>query len=156
MNIRSTALERGKNRRVYQPDDRRNIIVRRQLFNGDILVGIFLAGENIERQTFAGLIEDTLRLLVLLEQIGDLAQRGHAHHNARAQQPGNLVDDHQLRRIGNCNGEPALALFQRHEVVAEHHVHGHGLEELDLDFEVSEIDKFGMVAASKQLRPLNL
>ena len=156
VNIRRAAFQRSEDGRIHQPDDRRNIIIGGQLFDRDILVGVLLAREHVERQTFARLIQHALRLLVLLQQIRNLAQRCHTRDNVYAQQPGNLVDDHQLRRVGNRNRKPALALFQRHEVVAEHHVHGHGLEELDLDREVLQVDKLGMIAPRKQLRALNL
>jgi hypothetical protein len=63
---------------------------------------------------------------------------------------------HQLRGVGDGDGEAAFGLLQRHEVVAEHHVHGDGLEELVLDLEVLQVDELGVVAAGEHLRALGL
>ena len=53
---------------------------------GDVLVGIFFGRENIEGQALAGFIEHALRLLGLLEQVRNLAERGDAGNDARAEQ----------------------------------------------------------------------
>ena len=47
-------------------------------------------------------------------------------------------------------------LLERHEVVAEHHVDGDGLEELVLDLEVFEVDELGVVAAGEDAGALGL
>ncbi len=49
-------------------------------------------------RAFAGFVEDALGLLGLLEQIGDLRQRGHAGGDARAEEAGDPIENHKARR----------------------------------------------------------
>ncbi len=133
MDIRGAAFERGEDGGVDQADDGRDVVFGGDALDGDVLVGVVFAGEHVEGQAFAGFVEHALRLLGLLEQVGDLRERGDAGDQALAEQAGDLVEHHELRRVGDGDGEAAFGLLQRHEVVAEHHVHGDGLEELVLD-----------------------
>ena len=96
-----------------------------RLLDGDVFVGVVFAGEHVEGEAFGGFVEHALRLLGLLEQVGDLRERGDAGDEARAEQAGDLVEHHQLGGVGDGDGEAAFELLQRHEVVAEHHVDGH-------------------------------
>jgi hypothetical protein len=97
-----------------------------------------------------------LRLLGLFEKVRDLGEGGDAGDQAGAQEAGDLVQHHELRGVGDGDGKAAFRLLQRHEVVAEHHVHGHGFEELVLDFEVLEVDKVGVVTTGKSFGALGL
>ena len=155
VDIGSAALERGEDGGVDEADDGGDVVVRGELLDGDVFVGVLFAGEHVEGEAFAGFVEHALRLLGFLEQVGDLRERGDAGDDARAEQAGDFVDHHELRRVGHGDGELAFGLLQRNEVVAEHHVDGHGLEELMLDFEVLEVDELCVVAASEKLRALD-
>ena len=112
-----------------------------QLLDGDVLVGVVFAGEHIKGEALGGFVEHALRLLGLLEQVGDLRERGDAGDDALAEQAGDLVEHHQLRGVGDGDHEAVVVLLERHEVVAEHHVDRHGLEELVLDLEVLQVDE---------------
>ena len=75
MNVGGAALEGGEDGGVNETDDGADVFsLAGEFLNGDILVGVFVAGEDVEGEAFAGLVEDTLRLLGFLEQIGNLAR----------------------------------------------------------------------------------
>ena len=156
MDIRSTPLKRGKDRRIHKPDDRRDILVRRQTLDRDVLVRIVLVRENVKRQPLARLVQHALRLLRLLQQVGNLRERRHPRHQPLPKQPGDLVQHHQLRGVGNRDRQPSLRLLQRHKVVPEHHVDRHALEELMLDLEVLQVDKLRVIPPRQPSRPLGL
>ena len=65
-----------------------------EMFSSEVV----FAGEHIEGEAFAGFVEHALRLLGLLQQVGDLREGGDARDDAMAQQAGDLVEHHQLRR----------------------------------------------------------
>jgi hypothetical protein len=75
VNIGSAALERGEDGGVDQPDDRADVFFRGQLLDRDVFVGIVVGRDHVEGQPFGGLVEHALRLLGLLEQVGDLRER---------------------------------------------------------------------------------
>ncbi len=95
-------------------------------------------------------------MLRLLEKIGDLREGGDAGDEPLAEQAGDLVEHHELGWVGDGDGETAFRLLQRHEVVAEHHVHRHGLEEVVLDLEVFQVDKLGVVTTREGLGAIDL
>jgi hypothetical protein len=72
VNVRGAALERGEDGGVDEADDGRDVVVVGELLDGDVLFGVLLIGEHVEGEALAGLVEHALRLLVLLEQVGDL------------------------------------------------------------------------------------
>ena len=83
VNVGGAALESGEDGRVHQADDRADVFFAGQLLDRDVFVAVFVAGQHVEGQSFAGLIENALRLLGLLQQIGDLRERGDARRNMR-------------------------------------------------------------------------
>ena len=156
VDIGGAAFERGEDGGVDEADDGREIVFAGEALDGDVLVGIVFGREDVERQPFRCFVEDALGLLGLLEQIGDLREGGDAGDEAGAEEAGDLVEDHELGGVGDGDGEAALVLLERHEVVAEHHVDGDGLEELVLDFEVFQVDELGVVAAGEDAGALVL
>ena len=101
MNIGGAALESGEDGRVDQPDDGADVFFAGELLDGDVFVGVVVAGEHVEGESFAGFVENALRLLGLFQQVGDLRERGHARQDAMAEQAGDLVQHHELRRIAD-------------------------------------------------------
>jgi hypothetical protein len=61
----------------------RDVVFAGEALDGDVLVGVLVAGEHVEGEALAGLVEDALRLLGLLEQVGDLREGGDAGQDAR-------------------------------------------------------------------------
>ncbi len=151
MNIRRAPFQRGKDRRVHEPDDRADVFVARQLLDGDVLVCVVLAGQHVEGQAFACFVQHALRLLGLLQQFGDLRQRGHARNHAPPQQSSNLVQDHQLRRVADCNHQRILALLLNgHKVVAEHQLHRHRAQQVMLNAEVLQVHELRAIARGQR------
>ena len=65
VNIRSAALEGGKDGGIHQPDNRADVLFRRELLDRDILIGIVFGGNDVEREALGRLVEHSLRLLRL-------------------------------------------------------------------------------------------
>jgi hypothetical protein len=95
VNVGGAALERGEDGGVDQADDGADVFFAGQLFDGDVFVGVVVAGEHVEGEAFAGFVEHALRLLGLLEQVGDLRERGDARNDAVAEQAGDLIQHHE-------------------------------------------------------------
>ena len=147
VDVGGATLERGEDGGVDQADDGADVFIAGQLFDGDVFVGIaVIAGDDVEGEAFAGFVEDALRLFGLLEQVGDLRERGDARDDAVAKEAGDFVEHHEARGIADRDDEHIGLLFDGHEVVAEHQFHRNGAEEVVLDLEVFEINKFGAIA----------
>ena len=136
----------GEDGRVHQPDNGADVFFARQLFNGNIFVGVFVARQHIEGQPLAGFVQHALRLLGLLQQFGNLRERRHARNDAMREQPGNLVEHHQLRRVADRNHQRVLLLFDGHKVVAEHQLHRDRAQQLVLNLEILQVHKLCVVA----------
>ena len=128
VDVRGATLQRGEDGGVHQADDGRDVVLAGETLDGDVLVRAVVAGEHVEGQALACLVQHTLRLLGLFQKVGDLRHGGDAGDQPLAQQAGDLVQHHQLRWIADRNGEAALKLFQRDKVVAEHQIDRHTLE----------------------------
>ena len=151
MNVGGAAFERGEDGGVDQADDGADVFFAGQLFDRDVFVGVFFAGEHVEGEPFAGFVEHALRLLGLLQQVGDLRERGDAGNDAVAEQAGDLVEHHQPRRIADGDDEHFLLLLDRHEVVAEHQFDRHGAQQVVLNFEILQVDELGVIASGQRL-----
>src|SRR6266702_1440384 len=69
---------------------------RSQLVDGDgLIIARFVFADHVEREAFAGIFQNALRLLRLLENLGDLLERRNLGDDALAQQQTDLVDHHQ-------------------------------------------------------------
>ena len=67
MHVGGPPLQRRKDRRVDKTNNGADILIARQLLDRDVLVGILVAREYVKGQPFARLIQNTLRLLCLLQ-----------------------------------------------------------------------------------------
>src|SRR5215469_77194 len=146
VNVGSAPLQGGENRRIDEADDRAGVARRRQFVDRQ---GFFRARVLVfadDGEAFAGFFENALRLLGLLQDVGDLLKRGYLGDDALLQQQADLVDHHQLAGVGNGDGQlPVTGLFQRHEVVAEHQFDGDFLEQLVVKLIPAEIDELAAV-----------
>ena len=104
VNVGGAALEGGEDGGVDQADDGADVLgLAGELLDRDVFVGVVVAGEHVEGEPFAGFVENALRLLGFLQQVGDLRKRGHARLDALPEQAGDLVEHHQPRRVADRN-----------------------------------------------------
>ena len=76
VNIAGAPFERVEDGGIDQLDDRRDVgIDRGKLVDGERFVGVVFVADDIEREAFGDFFEHALRLLGLLEQVGDLRER---------------------------------------------------------------------------------
>ena len=66
VNITGTTLQCGEYGGVHEPDDRAHIALCSQFVDRDALVAAFFLPHNVERETFACVLEHTLRLFCFL------------------------------------------------------------------------------------------
>ena len=151
MNVRSAAFQGGEDGGIHQPDDGADVLFRGELLDRDVLIGIVFGRNDVEREAFGRLVEHPLRLLRLLEQVGDLRERGHPGDDALPQQAADLVQHHQAAGIADRDDQAVFQLLQGHEVITKHHVDGHAAEELVLDAKVLQIDKVAAIAMGERL-----
>ena len=73
VNIARPPLQRIEDGGIHQLDDRRDVaFARGQLVDRKSFVGILFVADYIERKAFGNFLQHALRLLGLLEQIGNL------------------------------------------------------------------------------------
>jgi hypothetical protein len=147
VDVGGAALERGEDGGVDQTNDGADVFFAGQLLNGDVFVLVFIASEHVEGEAFARFVENALRLLGFLEQVGDLREGGDAGEDAVTEEAGDFVEHHEAGGIADSDDQQVLLLLDGHEVVAEHELDRDGAEKIVLDFEVFEVDEFCMVAA---------
>ncbi len=150
VDVGGAALESGEDGGIDQADDGADVFFAGQLLDGDVFVGlVFVASEDVEGEAFAGFVEDALRLLGFLEQVGDLRERGDAGDDAVAEQAGDFVEHHEARGIADGDDQGVGLLLDGHEVVAEHQLDGDGAQKVVLNLEVFEVNEFGAIAGSQ-------
>ena len=153
VDVARAPLERVEDGRVDQLDDRRDVAVGgREAVDRQRLVLIVLVADHVEREALGHLFEHALRLLGLLEQIGDLRERRHLDAQLLVEQQRQLVDQPQVARIGQGDIERAVLRVQRHEVVAEHQIDRDRAEQLVIDRPFAQVDVFAAVASRQRVR----
>ena len=60
MDVTGAALERRKDRGVYQPDDRTDVCFRGEALDRDGLVACFIFTDHVEGEAFGGFVQHTL------------------------------------------------------------------------------------------------
>ena len=77
VNIAGAPFERVEDGGIHQLDHRRDVGVGGgQLVDGERFVRVLFVADHVQREAFGDFFEHALRLLGLLEQIGDLRERG--------------------------------------------------------------------------------
>ena len=125
-----------------------------ELVDGERLVRIVFFADHVEREAFGDFFQHALRLLGLLEQVGDLRKRGDLDAQLLVQQQRQLVDQVEIARIGERDIERPVLRLQRHEVVAEHQIDRDGAEQVVIDAGFPQIDELAAVARGDGLRLL--
>src|SRR5712692_9332847 len=159
VDVAGPPLKGGEDRGIDQPDDRAHVARRRsQLVDGDgLVIARFVFADHVEREAFAGIFQNALRLLRLLKNFGDLLEGRNLGDDPFAKQQADLVDHHQLTGIGNGNRQtPVRCFLQRDEVIPEHQVHRDLLEQIVVQLEVAQIDELAAVPAGNVARPFQL
>src|ERR1039458_7339939 len=134
VNIAGSPFQGVKDGGVDQLDDGGDIRIRgRQLVDGEGLVRIAVFGDHVEREPLGDFLQHALRLFRLLEQFGDLREGGHLHTQFLVEQQRQFIDQVEIPRIGEGDIQRAVLRVQRHEVVAEHQIHGNGAEQVVID-----------------------
>ncbi len=151
MNVRSAAFEGGKDGGIDQPDDGADVLFGSELLDRDVLIGIVFGRDDVEREALRRLVEHPLRLLRLLEQVGDLREGGHPGGDPLSQQAADLVQHHEAAGIADRDDQAVFQLLQGHEVITKHHVDGHAAEKFVLDAKVLEVDKIAAIAMGERL-----
>src|SRR5205807_1169632 len=146
VNVAGALLQGRKDGGIHQPDDGADVAFRRDPVNGEVLVGsrLFLPN-HVQHKALAGLFQDALRLLGLLENIADLAQSGYPGLDSPVEEEADLVNHHQLAGVGNRNPQNPLALFQGNKAVAEHQIYGDRLEQLGVQMIIAQIDELAAI-----------
>ena len=149
-------LQRVEDGRVHQFDHRGDVAVGSgQLVDREGFVLIALIRHHVQREAFGDFLQHALRLLGLLQQLGDLRKRRHFHAQLSVEEQRQFVDQVQISRIGKGYFQRPVLRAQRHEIVAEHQIHRDGAEKVVIDGAVAKIDKFAAVARRGSLRFLD-
>ena len=147
VDIAGAPFERVEDRGVHQLDNRRDVAVGGgQLVDRERFVGVLFVADDVEREAFGDLFENPLGLLGLLEQVGDLRERGDLDLQLLLEQHGQLVDQVQIAGVGERDVERAVLGVDRYEVVPEHQVDRNGVEQVVIDADFAEVDKLAAVA----------
>ena len=94
---------------------------------------------DLHPEVLGRLLEDPLRRLGLLQDLGDLAGRRDPDLDRSAERQLDLVDQQHARRIGHRHHDNVALAVQRHELVAEHDVDRDLPEQLGLAAELGEL-----------------
>ena len=155
VDIAGAPFERVEDGGIHQLDDGCDVAVGGgELVDRERLVVGLLAAHHVEREALGHLFEHALGLLGLLEQVGDLRQRGYLDPQLFVEQQRQFVDQVEVARIGQGDIERAVLRPQRHEVVPEHQVHGDRPEQLVVDGAFPQIDVLAPVPRGHRARLL--
>ena len=113
---------------------------------------VAFARHHVQREALGDLFQYALRLLGLLEHLGDLRECGDLDPQFLLQQQGQFVDQVEVAGIGEGDIQCAVLRVHGHEVVAEHQVHGNGAEQLVVDGSFPQVDVLVAVARGQRLR----
>src|ERR1035437_9132754 len=157
VNIAGAAFQGVEDGGIHQLDDRRDVGIRGgQLVDGEGLIRIAVFGDDVEGEPLGDFLQHALRLLGLLEQFRNLREGGDFDAQLLVEQEGQFIDQVEIARIGEGDIERAVLRVQRHEIVAEHEIHGDGAEEIVIDARFPQIDILAAVARGNGPRLLGL
>ena len=152
VDVRRAPFERGEDGGVHQADDGADVFFRGELLDRNVFVGILFAGSTSKVRPSVASSSTRCDCSVFLSRSVIWRERGDTGDDALAQQAGDFIDHHQAAGIADGDDQAVLVLLQRNEVVAEHHVHGHGAEQVVLDTEVLQVDELAAIATREHLR----
>ena len=121
VNIARASLQRVEHGGVDQLDDGSDPAVPGEPVDREGLVGI-LGRADVEGELLGDLLQNSLGLFRLVQQVVDLRQGRDRDPQLLAEQSGDLVKFRQARRIGDGDLQSAVGLGDRHEVVPKHQI----------------------------------
>src|SRR4029077_13582791 len=133
MNITGAAFQGGEDHGVHEAHDRAHAGVARELVHGDVFFAILFLADDLEGETFGGLIKHTLRLLGSFEQFIDLRGGGDLDLQLFAEQKRQLVRLMELAGVGHGNHEDAIARIERNKFIAEHQLGGDAAKQVGIN-----------------------
>ena len=117
---------------------------------------ILLVPDHVQREAFGDLVQNALRLLGFLQQVGNLRERRHLHPQLLVQQHAQLIHHAGVARVRHGDLEGPVLPLNRHEVVPEHQVDGDGVKQVVIDADFPQIHELVVIALRERLRARRL
>jgi hypothetical protein len=137
VDVRGAALDRVEHHGVDELDDRRGVL--RDPVDREGLFSLLVLGDELHAEVLGGLVEDALRGLALLEDVGDRGAAADLDAQRHAHQELELVQPHDVRRVRADDRQRLLRAALGYERVAQHPLHGNRAEELRVHPERAEV-----------------
>ena len=149
VDVAGTALNRGIDGRIDEPDDRAGI--GRQLVDGQLFVAGLVFAKELQLEALGRLLEHARRALALFQDGLNGRRRADGDLDVRRQQHCQLVDHRQVGRVRHDDHERASLAVRRHEAVPQHKVRRDRAEEFVVDVVVNQIDELEPIALGEPL-----
>src|SRR5215468_3470983 len=142
-------FERGEDDGVYELDDRRHLVAREavQVENLFALLGLL---DQRGAEALGRLLEDALRRVALAQNGLDRAPRRHLDLEGDAQLGLQLVEQHEVRRVGHGYDHVSVVAAHRHELVPQHQVHRERLHERIIHRVIFQRDEIQAIALGQR------
>ena len=118
VDVRRPPLDRVEDDRVDELDDRRRVL--RDPVDREGLFPLLVLADELEPEVLGGLVEDALRRLALLEDVGDRRAAPDLEPQGQTGEELELVELHDVGRVGADHRQRLLGSLLRDEGVAEH------------------------------------
>ena len=138
VDVRGAALDGVEDDRVDELDDRRGVL--RDPVDREGLLALLVLGDELHPEVLGGLVEDALRGLALLEEVADERPAADLDPQREPDVELELVEAHDVGRVGADDRHHAVGLALGHEGVAEHPLDRDRAEEVGVDAERGEVD----------------
>lgn len=133
MDVGRAALDGVEQDGVDELDDRRRVL--RDPVDREGLFPLFVLTDELKAEVFGGLVQHPLRGLALLEDVGDAGAASDLDLERQSRQELELVQLHDVRRIGADDRHRLLGALLRDERVAEHPLDRNRSEEVGVHAE---------------------
>ena len=147
VDVGGAPAERVEDRRVDEPDDRR--LVGLDLVDRQDLVAVLVVAQELDLEGLRGLLEHALRALAALQGLLDRRGRPHGRLDRRLQDEAQLVHHRDVGGVGHHEDELLPLPPVGQEVVAEHQLDRHGLQDLGVGRERRDVHVLEAVAGGQ-------
>ena len=137
VDVRGAAVQGIEDRRVHETDDRG--LVRLDLVDREDLVAVVVVAQDLDLEGLRGLLEHAGRPLAALQRLLDGRGRPHRRLHRGLQEVRELVHHRDVGGIGHDQDQPSLLPPVGEEVVPEHEVHRHRLQDLGVGGEGRDV-----------------
>ena len=120
VNVTGAALEGGEDYGVNQAHDGADAGIARELVHRNVFVAVFFVADDLQGETFGGLVQDALGLLGAFEEVVNLARGGDFYLQTFAKQERKFVGELELAGISHGDHQGGVVRFERDELVAKH------------------------------------